>query len=351
VFVENEELSVRSNHRTVCIVSTCLALAAATGTTAQSKYRGIPPEHRTYTLAAGVTERDVTFNSDGVACFARVFFPAGYSTEGETPGVVIAQGWTGVSDTIVKYGARFAEYGLVAMAIDYRGWGKSDGFVSLVDDVDTSDDTRVTEAVARVEIKRTRLLPEKQVEDIRNAISWLQGEPGVDRQQIGIWGSSYAGGHVLTIASRDARVKAVVSQVTGVAGHGVAEGPLALEGRLLEDAIARAREGQGSEFRTGFSQPRMVDTETLQATREYRPLHRVPLIPESVAVLFLLAENDELIDNETNGKAAYALVRGPKKLIEYPGIGHFDIYIEDHFATASAEAANWFRRHLGLEQD
>lgn len=340
---------MRSTHCIRSLVIVSLSLATAASVVGQSKYRGIPPEHRTYTLAEGVTSRDVTYYSDGVACFARVFFPAGFSADGSTPGVVIAQGWTGFADTIVKYGARFAERGLVAMAIDYRGWGKSDGFVSLVDRIKTADDTRFTEASARVRIKRTRLLPEKQVEDIRNAISWLQGEPGVDRDRIGIWGSSYAGGHVLTVASIDSRVSAVVSQVSGVAGHNATPGPVELEGRLLDDAIRRAREGQGSEFQTGFSQPRMVDTETLQSTREYRPMLRVPLIPDSVAVLFLLAENDELIDNETNGKAAHALVKGPKELIEYPDIGHFDIYIDDHFEKASNEAANWFRQYLGLE--
>ena len=35
-------------------------------------------------------------------------------------------------------------------------------------------------------------------------------------------------------------------------------------------------------------------------------------------------------------------------LVEYPGIGHFDIYTEEHFETAANEAADWFREHLGL---
>ncbi len=104
----------------------------------------------------------------------------------------MAQGWTGTTDSILKYGNRFAERGLVAMVIDYRGWGNSDGFVSTSDRVKTEDETRFTETVTKVRIKRTRLLPMKQVEDIRSAISYIQGEPGVDRDRIGVWGSSYA---------------------------------------------------------------------------------------------------------------------------------------------------------------
>src|SRR5512142_2843858 len=37
--------------------------------------------------------------------------------------------------------------------------------------------------------------------------------------RIGIWGSSYSGGHVLVVAATDRRVKAVVSQVPLVSGH------------------------------------------------------------------------------------------------------------------------------------
>ena len=81
-------------------------------------------------------------------------------------------------------GNAFAGAGFVAMIIDYRGWGNSDGFVSMEDRVKTTDDTRFTEATTRVKITRTRLLPIEQVEDIRNAISYIQGEPGVDPDRI-----------------------------------------------------------------------------------------------------------------------------------------------------------------------
>ena len=93
----------------------------------------------------------------------------------------------------------------------------------------------------------------------------------------------------------------------------------------------------------------MVDLETARLSKEYRPFHGVEHINDDVAILFIVAEKDELINNEHNAKAAYELLRGPKKYVEYPGIGHFDPYIEGHFVTASAEAANWYRQHLGLE--
>ncbi len=338
-----------TNRRTQWVLTFVCAAFIAHNAVAQSKYSGIPEEHRKYTLAEGVTEKDVTYYSDGVACYARVFYPKGFDPAGKTPAIVLGQGWTGTTSSIVKYGARFAERGFLAMAIDYRGWGGSDGFPTVLDSGNNDDSVRFEERTARIRTKRTRLLPWKQVADYRNAISYIQGEPGADPDRIGVWGSSYAGGHVLTVASVDSRVKAAVSQVTGLNGYGMSEGPVPMSRSATVDAIKRAREGQGAEWRTGFSDPRMVDLETRQASQEYRPYHYVKNIPDTVAVLFVLAENDELINNDRAGTAAHAAVKGPKKLVIYPDIGHFDIYIEDHFEKASGEAADWFVKYLELK--
>src|SRR5438874_2197906 len=55
-----------------------------------------------------------------------------------------------------------------------------------------------------------------QSTDLANAIHWVCGEKQCDRERIGLWGSSYSGGHVVYAAAHDARVKATVSQVPGM---------------------------------------------------------------------------------------------------------------------------------------
>jgi dipeptidyl aminopeptidase/acylaminoacyl peptidase len=110
----------------------CLLICLAINSGAQEKQEkkiktGLTQEDWKYTLATGVTSREVTYYSDGVACYAKIFFPNGFSTAAKTPGVVLGQGWAGTHFSIEKYGARFADRGLVAMVIDYRGWGLSDG--------------------------------------------------------------------------------------------------------------------------------------------------------------------------------------------------------------------------------
>jgi len=346
---------MKKSTNAILIVS--LLLASTFSSVAQEKKvkTGLTKEDWAYKLADGVTSKEVAFYSDGVGCYAKLFFPKGFSAAGKTPGVVLGQGWAGTHFSIEKYGARFAERGLVAMVIDYRGWGSSDGFLSQAQATvgkgeaePTRDDKRVTNSKSDVVLKRTRLIPMKQVEDYRNAISYLQGEPGVDPDRIGVWGSSFAGGNVIVTAALDSRVKAVVGQVPAISGKDAAVGPVPLRGRALEDAIKRARAGQGGEFETGFSTRRMVDLETNQMVAEFRPFQYLKAVGDR-PVLLIPAEKDELINNRANAYAAIEVLAGPKKLIEVPGITHFEMYINEAFEISSNAAANWFREHLGLE--
>lgn len=325
------------------------SLCIGTGTLAQDApqnapiKRGLTPQDWAYQLADGVTTREVTYYSDGVACYAKLFFPKGFSTDQKKiPGVVLGQGWAGYHNSIEKYGARFAERGLVAMVIDYRGWGGSDGFASVTDRLKNDDAARFTRIKANVVIKRTRLLPMKQVEDFRNAISYLQGEAGVDPDRIGIWGSSFAGGHVVTVSGLDARAKVIVAQIPG--GNNAQPAPLKLEGALLADAIKRARSGQGGEFETGFSTRRMVDAETNQAVREYYPFYHAKFLGER-PILMVVAAKEELGGNVAS-RAAFAQITGPKQWIEVPDTTHFQMYIDEAFEISSNAAADWFNRHL-----
>ena len=50
--------------------------------------------------------------------------------------------------------------------------------------------------------------------DYRSAIKYAQSIDNVDRRRVGLWGTSYAGGHVLVTASLEkSNVKAVISQM------------------------------------------------------------------------------------------------------------------------------------------
>jgi uncharacterized protein len=88
-----------------------------------------------------------------------------------------------------KCAAAIAAAGHFVVAYDHRNFGESDGE------------------------PRQELDPWLQVRGYRNAITYAETLHGVDPDRVGIWGSSYAGGHVLVVAAIDRRVKCVVAVV------------------------------------------------------------------------------------------------------------------------------------------
>ena len=97
----------------------------------------------------------------------------------------------------------------------------------------------------------------------------------------------------------------------------------------------------------------MVDSETSEKTFEYHPYHYVEMVPETTAILFIGAENEELYGprkNKDRGEAAAKDLKGPSKYIELPDVTHFEAYSGDAFEMGSTAAADWFIEHLGEVQ-
>lgn len=63
------------------------------------------------------------------------------------------------------------------------------------------------------------LFPLNEVEDFRNAITYLQNREDVHPDRIGIWGASFGGGVVIMTAALDRRVRAVVAMAPIVNGR------------------------------------------------------------------------------------------------------------------------------------
>src|SRR5215467_2558785 len=141
-----------------------------------------------------MTRRDIEFDAEAVT-LRGWFYPA---AAGSGPGaaVVMSHGFSAVKEMYLDAFAEvFAAGGLNVVVFDNRCFGASDGE------------------------PRQSIDPWAQVRDYRHAITYASTLPEVDSRRIGIWGSSYSGGHVLVVAAIDRRVKAVVSQVPLVSGH------------------------------------------------------------------------------------------------------------------------------------
>jgi dienelactone hydrolase len=217
------------------------------------------------TLAFAET-RDVRFYSENVQCYAKLFLPAGFSADAKVPAVILAPGWQQTERSLEAAAQAIADAGFVAMAIDYRGWGGSGGYPYLAEDIRFDDRLRFSQHTAKVRIRRKRLIPNDQVDDIRNAISYVQGEPGIDRTRIGIYGKDMAAAHALVIAGLDPRVKAIA----------------ALQPKLEDspdDPALRIKLARADSAHV------LPNEETKLALSEYHPSRFLSQIPESVAVL------------------------------------------------------------------
>ena len=122
----------------------------------------------------------------------------------------MAHGWGGTAANFRRDALDLADAGYLVITFDYRGWGGSDGRIVLTSPPEKKEGRRFT---AQVEELREYVDPIEQTTDWFNVINWAMGEPMVDKNRIGLRGSSYSGGHVFYVAARDPRVKAIVSQV------------------------------------------------------------------------------------------------------------------------------------------
>ncbi len=294
-------------------------------------------------LPAGVEKTTVDLWSDGTRLSGDLFTPPGFQESDARGAVLLSHGWGGTRAHLSQAYAPFiAEAGFVVLTIDYRGWGDSDSRLVMRTSAKAPEKTGAVkvEAIA----VREEVDPLDQTEDIRNAITWLQGQPGVDPTRIGLWGSSYSGGHVIWVAAHDPRVKVTVSQVGSMDSKGIID---ALPGGwkdLHTMQQARAR-GDAAPYPDDEPRPGLRGTPDYVSMAQYSPrdvAHQV-----RAAALIIDAADEELFDIKEHGQAVYSILKNrvPTKYHVVPGISHYGIYREA-LEEARTMAIEWYKEHL-----
>jgi dienelactone hydrolase len=296
-----------------------------------------------FPVPEGVTVRHADIVSEGTRMSAEVFAPVG--SEGKKlPTIIMSHGWGGIEAHLRPDAIAFAKAGYLAIPFDYRGWGKSDSRLILASGA--KPERKDGKLVALVKEVREVVDPIDQTTDILNAINWAAGEKQCDPDRIGIWGSSYSGGHVVYVAARDPRVKAFVSQVGAMDSRWTMATPEArVYTRTQATARARGEIGYpppGGRFGSLTGQP------VWEKLMYYAPIEDIGRCKEC-AKLFIIAANEELFDNRANAILAYERSAGVKKLVTIPGIKHYGIYAEAR-GRAQKEAISWFDEHLKKEK-
>lgn len=303
------------------------------------------PNEASAQVPENVEKRSVTIWSDGTLMAGDLYLPKNRNANEKLPGIVFCAGTGGTkSGTGGRLGPVFAAKGYAALAFDYRGWGESDSQLMSVEKQPKAD--AGGEVTLKVRPLRWQMNYTDQTEDIRAAISFLAGEPGVDFERIGIMGSSYGGGLVTWVAGNDPRVKCVVAQVPGL---GAAKSPAA-DRRMFQLHSQQAR---------GETEPVPIETGKLGGKLErYDQMRSNPAknigfssvdaaTKISIPALFVVAENEELSNNNNVLKVHQELKARsiPTDYVVIKGITHYGIYREGAKEATNIELA-WFDKYL-----
>ena len=293
-----------------------------------------------YEPPADVAYRKATIISEGSRLGAELFSPKDAAGK-PLPTIVMSHGWGGTAQQLRSDASVFARAGYLVVTFDYRGWGASEGRVVLTKPAERGKPGEPFTA----EVKEIREVvdPLEQTTDLLNVLHWLQREKQCDSNRIGLWGSSYSGGHVVYAAARDPRVKATVSQVPALDSRFVLQTE-ELRRQTFQQATQRARGEIGYPPAGQRVIGNLRGAPILDKLMQYAPVEDAAKAP-GCAMLFVLAEKEELFDNKDHGMLAHERAKGPKKLVILPGLKHYDIYMGAR-KEAQRLALEWFDKYL-----
>jgi len=267
---------------------------------------------------------------------------------GPHPTVVMAHGIGGVKAAgLAPFAEHFAAHGFAAVVFDYRHWGRSTG------------------------TPRELLSIKEQLADYRTALAWARAHAAVDPDRLFVWGTSFAGMHIVELAASEPHLAGAIAQcplVDGLAAvrnlnpgrgfrltvHGLAD--------LLASKVGRAPRYlpisvAAGDFGVIATHDAMAGLERLSPTEEpwpnritarsvldistHRPVRRARRA--ACPLLMVVAENDAMAPTRPATQVAARAPRG--ELYRSKG-GHYDVYAGglDHENVLQVETS-FLHRH------
>jgi fermentation-respiration switch protein FrsA (DUF1100 family) len=286
----------------------------------------------------------------GISLHAWLYIPA--RGQGPFPAITMAHGFAGLKyRALSDYAEYFCSLGFVVLVHDHRNFGLSGG--EIRGDID----------------------PWQQIADWRRVISYVESLPEVDPNRIGLWGTSYAGGHGLVLGATDRRLKAVTVQVPTISGYEQSLRRVKPEDRASVEAVYDADEraqlagepparravvSLDPEVPAAYRSAKLIayhelfplpdgveaaETITVRSSRRaamYDPGHFVSRVSPT-PLLMVVASHDETTPADL-ALEAYERALDPKRLVVVAD-GHFESYTK-HLRETRAAAGTWFLEHL-----
>lgn len=291
------------------------------------------------------TRHDVSFTSGDATCAAWLYLPVGVTSP---PVVILGHGLGATREMrLDAYAERFAAAGIAAFAFTYRHFGDSGGQ------------------------PRQLLSIKRQLADWDAAIAHVKGRDDVDGRRVAVWGSSFGGGHSITVAARHPELLAAVSQCPFTDGLASARalGPVASL-RLLpvvaRDLVAKARgrdpvtlplagppgslalmnapdalPGYQALIPPGRSFVNAAAARAVPTIAMYRPGRSAKKV--AMPILFCVSNHDTVTPPEQTLRYASTAPHGEVRTYD---AGHFAFYLGEPFEEIVADQIEFLTRHL-----
>lgn len=261
------------------------------------------------------------------------------------PAIILCHGFCGIREILLpQFAEVFTQAGFVTITFDYRGFGDSDG-------------------------ERGRLIPEMQIDDIVTVINWAKEQPFIDKERVGLWGTSLGGGHVFGAAVKGGGVKCIVSQLAFADGEKNITHHMSSEEKkefisTLEklDAVKKAsgrekfvsitRVLNDNESKKFFEENRTqypdmdikIPFLTVKEMLDYKPVQYAAQV--TCPSLIVVAEKDTVNPKEQGIELYNSVMHEDKKLYFVNNARHYDTYSGEYFDEISAVETEWFKYYL-----
>jgi len=291
------------------------------------------------------TRRDVRFNSGDTYCAAWLYLPTGVK---KPPVVVLGHGFGATREMrLDAFSERFAAAGIATLTFTYRFFGDSGG------------------------TPRQLMSVKRQLADWDAALDFVKKCPDVDGSRVAVWGSSFGGGHAITVASRHPELLAAVSQCpftdgfASVAALGV-KASLQVTPVVLRDFLAKllgrppvmvpiaaapgnpaimnahdALPGYMALVPKGAQFVNQVTARCIPEAATYRPGRLAAKV--KLPILFCVSSTDTVTPPEQTIAFARRAPLGETRLY---AAGHFEFYVGEAFEQLVSDQAQFLTKHL-----
>lgn len=292
-----------------------------------------------------VTRRNVRFDSGETYCSAWLYLPVGVE---RPPVVVLGHGLGAIREMrLDAFAERFAAAGIAALAFTYRYLGDSGG------------QPRQLMSVSR------------QLQDWEAALAFVKGHSDLDGSRLAVWGSSFGGGHAITMASRHPELRAAVAQCPFTDGLASAtalgvKGTLKVLPVVARDLTAKltgstpvmvpiaAEPGQPALMSAhdalpgymalmpkGMKFTNHLAARVIPEIVTYRPGRSASRI--KCPILFCVSDTDTVTPA---GRTLSLARRAPRGEIKRYVAGHFDFYTGEVFEQLAADQSRFLVKHM-----